>query len=175
MHCRAVKAEFTETCRLVLRHLVMSNWHGYYFAKIYVPGCVWVLQSLQWWSSVGCNSQEFLRWHSSVGQFQKRFSSGVPVYTAIIRRVSHWYSSVHWVDQWHSSAHRTSQCTLAHHEGSVSMLKATNLYGNKLSDYITTYACMNYLRCTEIILTCHILVLHQWDIHVHITTDLTCI
>ena len=74
--------------------------------------CAWVcklLQSLQWCSSVGCKSK-FPQWHSSVGQFQLKFSSGVLVYPASIRWVTQWYSNVHWAIQWHSSVNWTCQC-----------------------------------------------------------------
>ena len=40
-------------------------------------GVYGLLQSFQWCSSVGCNTQEFLQWHSSMGQFQLSFFSGV--------------------------------------------------------------------------------------------------
>ena len=61
---------------------------------------------------------EFLQWHSSVGQFQLSFSSGVPVYPALFARSP---SGIPLgqpvVFRWHSSVHWTSQFTLAQGKG----------------------------------------------------------
>ena len=84
------------------RHLVISNWHGCYSAKLYVCVCVCL---------------DLLQRHSSVGQLQLSLSSGLPVYPASIRWVAQRFPSVHWFNQWHSSLHWASQCALAQGKG----------------------------------------------------------
>ena len=76
---------------------------------------------------------EFLQWNSSVGHFQLRFSSGIPVRGCF--QFFQWCSNVPCkyslgrpvvcqctlgqpvTFQWHSSVHWTSQCTLAQGKG----------------------------------------------------------
>ena len=105
-----VKVKFTETCPPAAWWSVILSFQTGMDANLlsYVCLCVCV------WGMGGGGGQ----WHSSVGQFQLRFSSGVPVYTASIHYwVAQWYPSVPWVNQWHSSVHWTSQCALAQGKG----------------------------------------------------------
>ena len=92
------------TCFLVSRHLVISSWHGCYFAclTICVGACVGCHSPSSgvpvWAAKVRVSPVAFQCW-----LFQLSFSSGVPVYTASIRWVAQWYPSVHSINQWHSS------------------------------------------------------------------------
>ena len=106
MHCSAVssqvKAEFTETCPLAAWCPAIFSFQTGMDATplnlgvwaVTVPLVVFQCRLQQSW---------FLQWHSSVGQFQLSFCSGVPVHPPSIRWVTQWYLSVHWIIQWHFS------------------------------------------------------------------------
>ena len=99
-----VKAEFTETCPLAAWCPVILSFEIGMGATMLNYLCLDVcglLHSLQWCSSVGCNSQSF--------------SSGIPVWGSCNFLSFKFF-------QWHSRVHWTSQCTLAQGKGCATQL-----------------------------------------------------